>query len=38
MDEVTGWLLDVYADEDGLILWLPTGADDTPRGWRISPC
>lgn len=27
MDEATGWLLDVYADEDGLILWLLTDND-----------
>ncbi|MBI5933867.1 MAG: hypothetical protein HY867_09180 [Chloroflexi bacterium] len=31
MDEVIGWLLDVYADEDGLILWLLTDDDHRLR-------
>ncbi len=31
MDEVIGWLLDVYADEDGLILWLLTDNDHRLR-------
>jgi DNA polymerase-2 len=31
MDEVTGWLLDVYVDEDGLILWLLTEDDHRLR-------
>jgi len=31
MDEAAGWLLDVYADEDGLILWLLTDNDHRLR-------
>lgn len=31
MDDVIGWLLDVYADEDGLILWLLTDDDHRLR-------
>jgi len=27
MDEATGWLLDVYAEDDGIILWLLTDDD-----------
>lgn len=27
MDEATGWLLDVYAEEDGVTLWFLTDDD-----------
>ncbi len=31
MTEATGWLLDVYAEEDGITLWLLTDDDKRPR-------
>jgi DNA polymerase II len=34
MDEATGWLLDVYAEEDGVTLWLLT---DTCTPWHRPP-